>query len=416
MSKSITLILFFTCAFTNIVWAQVNYVLNPSFEAYRKCPSRYDQISFANYWSGIDTNWIPDSGVPAYLYCLPDYCNSCSDNVRCRVPNNLTFNQFPRTGNGMAQVCMFFNEYVSVPENRDYLQGRLRHNLTEGILYCISFFVNFEGMEGTMPLSGYAIDHIGAYLDNGAIDIDTGLSCTLPKPSLMPQVYTTSIITDTVNWTKIQGNFIATGTEKFITIGNFFDKSHTNFVLHTTDTLDYPFSAYLIDDVSVIASDEVAHAGADVGIGRGDSVHIGTFEEGMPCTWYVAGSSVPIGYSGGLWVRPDTNTIYVVELDLCGNVTRDSVQVTVWPTGIKPLADALAAITITPNPAHCAIKLAGAKDCNVVITDMVGREVLHTTATTAHEAIDISGIAPGLYMAQVVMPNGGRKLIRLAIQ
>jgi hypothetical protein len=58
-------------------------------------------------------------------------------------------------------------------------------------------------------------------------------------------------------------------------------------------------SYYLIDDVSVIASDAIADAGIDKRCTPGDSIWIGTNEEGMPCTWYALGDTThPLGYNG----------------------------------------------------------------------------------------------------------------------
>ena len=68
---------------------------------------------------------------------------------------------------------------------------------------------------------GYAHNKIGAYLDDGSIN-------ALPLPpgsevnTVVPQVYTDSIIRDTLHWVKISGSFTASGTETHISIGNFF--------------------------------------------------------------------------------------------------------------------------------------------------------------------------------------------------
>ncbi|MEI8278922.1 MAG: hypothetical protein WCG87_04105 [Bacteroidota bacterium] len=88
--------------------AQVNLVRNPSFEQHSQCPNAYDQIRFANYWSPIDT----DNSHPI---CSPEYCNICGAGVAGSVPNNGYFYQYPRTGDGMAQVQMFYDESISPP-------------------------------------------------------------------------------------------------------------------------------------------------------------------------------------------------------------------------------------------------------------------------------------------------------------
>ena len=403
MRKSVLMIMLITCACIKMQ-AQVNFVLNSSLETYSRCPTFYDQIKYANYWNGIDSTWDPADSASAYLYCLPEYCNTCSGNLRCASPLNERFYQYPRTGNGMAQLTMFFDESYTTRLNRDYMQGRLNTNLMAGKSYCITFYVNFAGAFSSIA-SGYAVDHIGVYLDNGAIDMDTGAMCGMAKPFIIPQVYTTTIITDTLNWTKIQGSFVAMGNERFITIGNFFDKAHTNFIHYPGRTA---FSWYLVDDVSVIESTERANAGPDVAIVPGDSVHIGSYDEGMPCDWYRLGSSTVLTHNGGLWVKPDSSTSYVVELDLCGVVTRDTVRVVVDRTGI-PLTPK-GGPSIWPNPASQQLTIEHAAGMGVDIYDVVGKGVFNTLIKSDKEVIDISSLPKGVYVVCVsptpTLPQG----------
>ena len=209
-----------TCACLS-VQAQVNLVKNPSLEEHWRCPVTDDDIAFANYWSCIDTSHTFPAVYDTFgnPNCTPEYINSCGTNVEVTEPLNNRFYQYCRTGNGMAQLVTYFDEgYINLYK-RDYLQGRLYSSLFAGQSYCVTFYVVLE------ESSVYAINHIGAYLDNGSID--TNSNCGYPHPENVPQVVATSIITDTLNWTKIQGSFIANGTEKYITIGNLYDNSHT---------------------------------------------------------------------------------------------------------------------------------------------------------------------------------------------
>lgn len=295
MKKLIALIYLFTCAC--ICRAQVNYVLNPSLEAYKSCPAQFDQIRLAKYWSAIDTvNLMVTSGGDTFSQsnCAPEYIHTCANGTPAGAPDNAYFFQYPRSGHGMSLMIMYEDGSFPFPSKRDYLFGRLHTALTPGKTYCVSFYVNFCGFDNSSP-SGYAVDHFGAYLDNGSICQDTGANnCGLPHPEYMPQVHTTTIIIDSLGWTKVQGSLVANGTERFITIGNFFDNSSINYIASSLSPT-IPFSWYLVDDISVIESGKVADAGSDVAIVNGDSVHIGTNEEGMPCTWYVLSSTTPIG-------------------------------------------------------------------------------------------------------------------------
>ena len=64
------------------------------------------------------------------------------------------------------------------------------------------------------------------------------------------QVYSDSIISDTVRWTAVSGSFIADSQYRFISIGNFFDNAHTDTINLMSE---FPGVAYYyVDDVSVI--------------------------------------------------------------------------------------------------------------------------------------------------------------------
>jgi len=399
--------------------AQVNYVLNPSFEQYWKCPDNYDEIRFANYWSSADT--IDTIYSPSFYdtlqnaNCSPDYCNTCSSNSCCSVPNSDRFSRYPRTGNGMAQVVMYFDNSYPFPGQRDYLRGRFSNPLTAGKHYCVTFYVSFEGPDAFAP-SCYAVNHIGAYLDDGSIDVDmdTGSTCGLPHPSIIPQVYTSAIITNDTGWTMIQGLITAGGTERFITIGNFFDDAHTDTLIYCDDPGN-GFSAYLIDDVSVIEIGAKPDAGPDAYVSPGsDSATIGSSEEGLPLTWFVYGSLVPIGHTGSIKVHPDTTTTYVLSMDLCDGVTFDTVTVWVAPAGVtSPRPSPGERVTLSPNPARDRLTVSNAAGNYLVIYDVVGREVYRDFISSAKEVVDISSLVSGVYVVQTIAPDGSKKCMQL---
>ena len=73
---------------------------------------------------------------------------------------------------------------------------------------------------------------------------------------MIPQINNDPIanpLTNKIGWSKIAGNFIANGTENYITIGNFLDDASTD----TTHVYggSFPDGYYYIDDVSVICTD-----------------------------------------------------------------------------------------------------------------------------------------------------------------
>jgi len=280
-------------------------------------------------------------------------------------------------------------------------------SLIAGQTYCVTFYVV------RFTYGGYANNNIGAYLDNGSIDSTN--ECHSYQTEYIPQVLDTAIITDTLNWTKIQGSFIANGTERFITIGNFFDTAHTEHIQY----LGY-FSEgyYLVDDVSVIESNTTAYAGPDTTITLGDTAWLGVDSNGagMPCYWYVLGSTSAIDSGGRIGVAPTdtiTPTTYVVMMDLCGTITYDTVTVTVLSTSaIKPVAT-FPAVNVYPNPAINELNIDNAQGCGFTIFNMLGQPVLQDNITSPKQAENISGLINGVYTIQLLNSSGYKKNIRL---
>jgi len=395
MKYLLTVISLFTCAALS---AQVNLVKNPSLEQYSQCPNDFSQIRFANYWSAIDTV-VTDTLNPPL--CSPEYCNTCATDIKARIPNNGAFYQYPRTGTGMAQVQMFYDESTNNVYKRDYLQGRLWHPLIAGKSYCVTLYTVLE------EFSDYQLANIGAYLDNGNIDNGAdSIGCASPQTSHIPQIENISanIIGDTLNWTKIEGTFVATGTEKFITIGNFRNITNTNYQPTPWFHTAWGWCWYLIDDVSVIASDAVAYAGHDTAIGFGDSVFVGLHDEAMPCTWTKLGSSTVIHEGAGMWAKPTATTKYIVKQTLCGVSTYDTVTITVWPQSVNNLTGSSFA-KVYPNPANNHVTFsynAPATSEKMVLTvcNLLGQTMCHFDLNnkTGQVIYNTSDLPAGVYI------------------
>ena len=400
----------------NSTFGQINLVQNPSFEIYSHCPNALEQIKYATYWNAIDTLWSPGDSVIYEPYCTPAYCNTCATCATCydvSVPVNARFTHLPRTGNGMVEAQMYYNESAFNPSDRTYIQSKLKNTLTSGAVYCVTFYVTLEQQ------SAYAVDKIGAYFDDGTID--TTQNCGLPQITHIPQVYSTTIINDTLNWVKIQGSFTATGNEKYITIGNFFDAAHTD-----TIRVYFPIAVssgntfvtnYLVDDVSVIPLDVTANAGPDgITSSTGDSVFIGTTDGYLPCKWYTATGTLIDSNIAGFKVKPSVTTKYVMELDVCGTLSWDTVTVFVAPLSTSGPFSKVEGVTCYPNPAASLLTVEGAKGCSVSFFDIVGREVFNTAISSDKEGVDISGLESGVYFVHVVDGVSGYSVVRKVVK
>jgi recombinational DNA repair ATPase RecF len=182
--------------------AQVNQVVDPSFEKINRCLLRADEIDVLDYWRSLDTSWRFGDTGGIYPTCVPDLIHSCSPFNSLNWPNNSRFVQSPHLGEGMVLVQAYYlyeSLYFGNIPKRDYLQGRLKKTLVAGKQYCMHFHTNFT------EFSAYAINKLGAYVDDGSID--TATYCGEPRTMHTPQVFTTAIITDSINWTKIEGTF-----------------------------------------------------------------------------------------------------------------------------------------------------------------------------------------------------------------
>jgi hypothetical protein len=395
-------------------YAQVNYVVNGGFEQFSRCPYQYDQIKFASNWTTLDTlNHPPIDSFGTY--CAPEYCNTCAYGLSSAtgVPLNAYFDHYPHSGNGMAQVEMYFDEsYPNEPSPRNYLQNKLSHTLIAGKQYCVTFYAASE------QISGYAVNHIGAYFDNGSID--TTQNCGLPQTTHIPQVQTLNVINDTLNWTKIEGSFTATGTEKYITIGNFYDKAHTN-AIYVQNTINIgshtPFAPYLIDDVSVVESATPAYAGGDKWIAKGDSVFIGRNEIVPDCMWYRNGVLIDT-VRAGFWVKDTVPATYVVKQSICGNVLYDSMHIHIAKVGVGSVGNE-SIFKVYPNPATREITIQtmnNVSSATLAVYDLSGRVMLMRKVGFVngemHVPLDLPG---GVYVLEITNENGIKNIQRLSI-
>ena len=206
-----------------------NIIPNPSFEVYDTCPNNLDQIRFAIGWSSYRNT--------------PDYFNSCSPNGGYSgIPLNKFGFQYPRTGNAYAG---FFSIHTTAFNYREYIGIQLNQALIIGHKYYGAFFVN-RVTDTNGQNKNIATNKLGMRFST------LEYSNVNPSPiNNYAQIYTDSIITDTLNWVKISGFFIADSAYQFLSIGNFFSDSVTTSIkFDSTATGSY----YFLDDISLIDS------------------------------------------------------------------------------------------------------------------------------------------------------------------
>ena len=294
--------------------AQNNLVRNYSFEENVVCPT------------STTGNPLPIPWIQPSVWQIGAYAHKCSKQPGNSVPFNYYDNSFqnPKTGDGYAML-------VAGPQNiRSYLQQQMRDTLIKNKCYYVEFWVSLVNHVK------YACNNISALLTKNSVSA-LNLNVIVDNPQIIN--FGNPIINDTLNWVKVSTVFIAQGGEKFITLGNFFDFANTNFsVLNPNSSYT---SEYYIDDISVYPLDSIilkADAGQDKNITLGDSTFIGSYTNGLTgVRWFNNLGQEIITKAGipGFFVKPLVSTFYVIEQNVCGQYSKDTVNVNVNAMPLK---------------------------------------------------------------------------------
>lgn len=209
-----------------------NLVFNGDFEIYDTCPIGPSgpgslQIEHCTGWT-----------APTKLG-TSDYFNVCNTGS-VGVPNNIIGYQPTHNGNGYCGIFTWDVDFGF--EYREYLQTKLAQPLVTGNKYQLSFYVSNQGFN-------YSLEKIGALFSANDFN-GNNYNPIIATPQVVNQ---NGFLTDSLGWTRIEGDFIANGGEEFVTIG-YFENSLT-----VSDTLRPQVSGlislssyYLIDGVELI--------------------------------------------------------------------------------------------------------------------------------------------------------------------
>jgi hypothetical protein len=214
--------LFFIFLTTHLIGQ--NLITNPSFEYYSVCPTTSSELN------AYDWQVTANCGLSS-----PDYYNVCATDTQ-GVPYNVVGNQYAFDGNAYVGIYCY---YTFLPQ-REYIQTQLSETLVPGQTYYVSFRVSLADDYGI------AIGSMGAYFSANPI---TGVGTTAPI-TVVPQISSSTIISNTTNWVQVTGSFIANGGERFITIGNFSSDATTPLSINSSAFIS-DMSYYYIDMVEV---------------------------------------------------------------------------------------------------------------------------------------------------------------------
>lgn len=217
-----------------------NLVVNPGFEQTANgCsgfPFPYEGIEDLQNWDNVSNN------NPGDTCSTPDLFSTCNNSLPVTslgVPVNLLGSQCPRNGEKYGGIIT----YDATGSYREYLQGQLTTPLQAGQSYCVSFYIT---LADTVP---FASNNIGVHFANTHQVWNAPCYGPFSPVPLTPQLNYTCVLTNT-EWVKLEWNYVATGGEQYIIIGNFFNNGATT-TTSTGGSLLNPFAYYYIDDVSV---------------------------------------------------------------------------------------------------------------------------------------------------------------------
>jgi OmpA-OmpF porin, OOP family len=233
------LLLKILCTFCPLVTFGQNLILNPSLEEHYECP--YGGVY--TFW--MSKYWHSPSSPPGQPFvdpwttlgnpATPDYFNVCAASEYTIPSSDFGF-QHPKDGNAFGG-----GYFIADASNglKEYMTATIVNPLIVGKKYCFSFYTSLA------DYTSYAIDNIGAYFTVDSAYITT------PYLIVQPQVVSPDSVfmSDTTdNWMKVEGEFIAQGGEKYVTIGNFNSNFSTDYIRIQDTVTNIPvFCYYYID-------------------------------------------------------------------------------------------------------------------------------------------------------------------------
>jgi hypothetical protein len=169
----------------------------------------------------------------------PDLIDSLS-RPEYHMPQNYMGYQLAQDSNRYYGIVVFSKDRNNA---REYIQSQLIKSLEKDSTYCFQLFISLADS------TNYAIkNNLGVYFSTQIIqDQGVGRLNYIPQIEFIDEEY----FLEKVNWVKYTAQFIATGDEKFITIGNFNDDANIDTINIGSigKQLWHDATYYYIDDI-----------------------------------------------------------------------------------------------------------------------------------------------------------------------
>ncbi len=214
-----------------------NLVVNGNFDLYFRCPQSYNQ-----YNNNIK-DLIPGWGT--VNKSTPDFFHRCSQNTDVGVPQNFAGIIEPVDGDGYMGIILRVDEetYPFSSSYSEHITGVLETPLERGKSYCFSFYYALA------QNSGIVTNTIGIYFSKDKPvfqDYDEQYGF---QPQLI--LHNDSVLGSRPGWNILSAVYVASGGEKFFTIGNFQPLSQSTAMKRMPEVYNDTrfFAYYYIDDV-----------------------------------------------------------------------------------------------------------------------------------------------------------------------
>jgi hypothetical protein len=402
----------FFLIFTSSSEAQSNLVLNSSFEEHDSCWPGIAGFDFANV-----INWSSPNHSTADFFS--DY--SYLGNYKCGYDTGFTTVPesvfgFEYAHNGECYGGFVFYDYGHSTTFYEYIQASFRDTLQFGKAYGLECYVSL-GFEG----QSLCISNLGFYFSDTALSI----SNSSQRINYITQYENPS--SNSINiykgWQRITGSFVASGGEKFMSIGMFKPYSMANVDTCNTYPDGISYTYLFIDDVAVYDTSKID----TISLCMNDSVQLGGSWQhteglyfdtiaGLPVKFYISlrpesasltvvdkpfvlGDSVRLG---AFWIKNDT----IIEVPKHNIYGCDSLVRYLCRTNLS-IGNSLSAQmqwSIYPNPANDFIEIQLSKNdltsYDISIFDITGKEIL--TQSLQQNKIDVTTLNSGMYFVKLM--------------
>lgn len=213
----------------SVVSSAQDLIPNGSFEQVLLCPDFQSQLDRTAFW--FDPS---EMGTP-------DYYHACAANAWFETPQSTVGFQEPVDGEAYAGIFLWMG-WAATEEVREYLEVELTEALVENRCYRFRLRVNLA------DFSGFTTDAFGMRFYTDSVLLPTVWPPgDEPHIALAPGNFLTR-----EDWTVLDGEYIATGGERFVMIGNYLFDAETTTQELTGGPPNVGDMAYaLVDSVSL---------------------------------------------------------------------------------------------------------------------------------------------------------------------